>query len=79
MVNRRRLDLRGVTPPLQPVRPGDLGSGGTPDDDLQAWFDEARRPALQQTVLLVVVAVGAVLVGLAVVKVIVLAYRRFQR
>jgi hypothetical protein len=70
MVKVRSLDLRGVTPRPQPVRPGDLGSGGTPDDDERAWLDPVRRPAGQQT---------ALLVGLAVVVVIVLAYRRFQR
>jgi len=79
MVDKRRLDMRGVPPQPQPVRPGHRGSGGTLDDDERAWLDPVRRPARQQTALLVGLAVGAVLVGLAVVKVIVLAYRRFQR
>jgi hypothetical protein len=77
-VKVRSLDLRGVPPRLQPVRPGDLGSGGTSFDE-RDWLRRALRPAGQQTALLVGLAVVAVIVGLAVVAVIVLAYRRSQR
>jgi hypothetical protein len=83
MVDRRKLDLSGITPQPPAATPGDLGSGETPDEDLQKvleeekkWRDKAKRGplwvALQRT---------ALLVGLAVVLVIVsrLVYRRFQR
>jgi len=84
MVDRRRLDLSGITPPLQPVRPGDLGSEEDARrrqkeiEEEEKWIGEAERGplwvALQRTALLLGLAVVAVIVGLAVV-----AYRRFQR
>jgi hypothetical protein len=74
MVDWRRLDWRGVTPPLQPVRPGDLGSGDgeTISDAERDWLDSSRRPARRRTALLVVLVVAAVIVSR-------LVYRRFQR
>ena len=79
MVDWRRLDMRGVTPQPPAATPGGRGSWGKLDPADGAWLDPVRRPARQQTAFLVGLAVGAVLVGLTVVKVIVLAYRRFQR
>jgi hypothetical protein len=74
MVDPRRLDLSGVTPRPQPVRPGDLGSGDreTISDDEKAWLK--GNPWLVRLRI-------ASLVGLVVAAVIVsrMVYRRFQR
>ena len=74
MVDGRGLDWRGVTPPLQPVRPGDLGSGDgeTISDDEKAWL--MGNPWLVRLRI-------ASLVGLVVAAVIVsrMVYRRFLR
>jgi hypothetical protein len=74
MVDRRRLDLSGITPPLQPVRPSDLGSGDgeTISDDEKDWL--MGNPWLVRLRI-------ASLVGLVVAAVIVswMVYRRFLR
>jgi hypothetical protein len=66
------VDRRGVTPPLQPVTPGDLGpgDGGTISPAEKDWLDAARAP--WRTALLVGLVVAAVIVFR-------LVYRRFQR
>jgi hypothetical protein len=89
MVERRRLDLSGIPPPLQPVRPGDLGSGETPDDEQKRleeeheWLEEDKRGplwvALQRTALIVGLAVVVAIVSRLAVIVSRLVYRRFQR
>jgi heme/copper-type cytochrome/quinol oxidase subunit 2 len=82
MVDRRRLDLRGVTPQPPAATPGERGNGGKLDDDELRWLrppDEAR--AARRRTALMVLAVVAVIAGLVVVAVIVslVAYRRLQR
>jgi hypothetical protein len=86
MVKVRSLDLRGVPPRPQPVRPGDLGS----EEDarrrrkaIEEWLGEAKTGrlwvALQWTALLVGLAVVVAIVSRLVVIVSRLVYRRFQR
>jgi hypothetical protein len=74
MVDRRRLDLSGITPPLQPVRPGDRGSGDreTISDDEKAWLIGNPWLVRLRTASLVGLVVAAVIVSRMV-------YRRFQR
>ena len=89
MVDRRRLDLSGITPPLQPVRPGDLGSEEDARrrqkeiEEEEKWIGEAERGplwvALQWTALIVGLAVVVAIVSRLAVIVSRLVYRRFQR
>jgi hypothetical protein len=83
MVDRRRVDLSGITPRPPAATPGDLGSGETPDDDLQKVLEEEQKwlEKVERGPLWVALQRTALLLGLAVVVVIVsrLVYRRFQR
>ena len=86
MVDRRRLDLSGITPPLQPVRPGDLGSeedARRRRKEIEKYLKEAERGplwvALQWTALIVGLAVVVAIVSRLAVIVSRLVYRRFQR
>jgi hypothetical protein len=89
MVDPRRLDLSGVTPRPQPVKPGDLGSeedGRRLQKEIEEerkWLEEAKtgplEVALQHPALLLGLAVVAAIVSRLVVIVSRLVYRRFQR
>jgi hypothetical protein len=86
MVKVRSLDLRGVPPRPQPVRPGDLGSeedARRRRKEIEKYLKEAERGplwvALQWTALIVGLAVVVAIVSRLAVIVSRLVYRRFQR
>jgi hypothetical protein len=85
MVDRRRLDLSGITPPLQPVGPGDPRSEEEArrqqkemEEERKWWREpiERRLAARRRTALLLGLAVGLAVVVVFVSR---LVYRRFQR